>query len=70
MCNSLFAENAANAKVTASGKTGNCSWTLTVDSVLTISGNGAMASYETELPSTFAPENRFNLINKLKKKSK
>jgi hypothetical protein len=43
---------AANDKVTASGTTGYCSWTLTANGILTVSGNGAMEDYEhdTALP--------------------
>jgi hypothetical protein len=48
LCNSLFAKDAANAKVTASCTTGDCSCTLTADGVLSSRGNGAMAGYEPD----------------------
>jgi hypothetical protein len=48
LCNTLFTGDASNAKVIASGTTGDCSWTLTADGVLTVSGNGAMAGYEPD----------------------
>jgi hypothetical protein len=42
----LFAGDAANDKVIASGTTGDCSWTLTANGAMTISGNGVMEDYE------------------------
>ena len=35
----------SSAGVTASGKTGDCTWTLTDDGVFTVSGHGAMENY-------------------------
>jgi hypothetical protein len=51
MCNSLVAGDAANDKVIASGTTGDCSWTLTENGVLTVSGDGAMEDYKNDTPS-------------------
>ena len=43
MMNVTAAQNIVNQ-----GATGNCNWVVTTDSVLTISGSGAMADYEQE----------------------
>ena len=61
---SAFAAETENAEVGAtSGTTGDCTWTLSSDGVLTISGNGAMEDYIVQYgPICVPPEDDDEII--------